>query len=777
MAFRLSDVEARLHKYESAVNSQAETPLQAVEAKITPQTSPEVPTTKPEPVVSKVVSVAPAVAATTSTTEVLPSATISPVSPEISSLVTPIAPTMTRNIPYPAPIPTTPSQTTPSQSFEQLIGKRWMTWTGVAILFFSTAFFLKYAFQNNLIGPTGQVILCALAGVAVLVAGTRFIRKEMRALGQGLMGLGMAILYVTFAAAASSIYTPPVLTQAPAFLLLAAVTVAGMSLAVLHNASPIALLAVLGGLAAPLLVSTGHNSRDALFTYLLLLDLGVLGVAFFRQWRTLDAVAMVGTYALFAGWFVKFYDKLQLAPTLGWLTFFYIVFLCLPFVFHLLRKTDVALERFLLALANAVFAFGFFWTTLHEEHQQSLGFIALGLALIYFLMGTAFRRRLPSDGKTLFGSIALAVTFLTMAFPLHLHAHGITLAWAVEGPVLLYLGFRFRYFPIRLFSAIVLALAVFRLFTEHWPLHTGLYEPFFNRRFLSAALIPLAMAVSGWIHQRISPEGYWPDRTMKLIATLGGGILGLILVQVEGCDWLDMEMGRYTAFSVASAIWTAGALIYLYVGRYTKSSTTWMVGSLALFIASIQGIVALGQSWPTAGLPFLNIRFIALLFFIIALFLYAHVIGISSIAVESASTIKPLFWGMGILALLVLISFEIPTFLTNGLNSSEETAQMAMTLTWGFYAAALLAVGFRRQARVIRYCALGLFGISALKLLLVDMRQTEDLLRIVSFMAVGGLMLAASYFYHRLEKKLSSDSVATQDKSAQESEDFNAKQN
>ncbi|MBN2713052.1 MAG: DUF2339 domain-containing protein [Planctomycetes bacterium] len=651
-----------------------------------------------------------------------------------------------------------PERKVAKPSFESVIGQRWMTWVGVGILFFSAAFFLKYAFENDLIGPTGQVVLCALAGVGVLVAGTRFIGKGMRSLGQGLMGLGLAILYVTFAASASSIYNPPVLTQVPAFLLLVAVTVCGMTLAILHNAPPIAILAVLGGLATPLLVSTGNNSRDALFTYLLLLDLGVLGVAFFRSWRVLDAITIAGTYFLYSGWFGKYYDEPQLDAALLWLLVFYFLFLMLPFVFHLVKKTPVALERFILALVNAVFTFGFMWYMLHEKHQQILGFISVAMAVIYLTMGTIFRRRLPADSKTLFGAVTLAVTFTTMAIPLHLHAHGITLAWAVEGPVLLYLGYRFSYLPVRLFGGVVLLLSVGRLFYAHWPLHHELYVPFINRHFISAMLVPVAMGLYAVIQHKFGESATIGDRITKLFFALGGWLLALLLVQYESCLWLHDQYDGYTDDCAASAIWMAGSLCYLFAGKKTRSMLTWAVGCFALFVSFIHFCIGLEASRAVDSLPFINLRFAVGVAFVLCVLRFARVVSSAPMLDDKplpfAGTI---FWGLGIFLLFGLFSYEVPTYVSDSLGWPGSVVQISLTLTWGLYASALLAVGFWRRVRPLRYCSLGLFGISALKLLIWDMDSAAEFLRIIAFMLVGLLMLAASYSYHRLEKRLSGE--------------------
>ncbi|MBM4081950.1 MAG: DUF2339 domain-containing protein, partial [Planctomycetes bacterium] len=208
--------------------------------------------------------------------------------------------------------------------FEEIVGKRWMTWVGVLALFLSAGFFVKYALDRQWMGDRARVALEIGFGIAVLALGEHFVRKKMTALGQGLLGGGLAILYVTLFAAFGHY---KVIQQTAAFGSMVVVTAVGMWLAVRHDAVPVSFLAVLGGLLTPVMVSTGRDARDALFSYLLLLDVGVLGVAFFRRWRTLDILTFIGTWVLFAGWFREFYYPSAIRPTLLWLGGFYAVFL------------------------------------------------------------------------------------------------------------------------------------------------------------------------------------------------------------------------------------------------------------------------------------------------------------------------------------------------------------------------------------------------------------------------------------------------------------------
>ncbi len=660
----------------------------------------------------------------------------------------------TRARPRPPELPAAPAASTPSpvkpklESFEAIVGKRWMTWVGAIVLFFSAGFFLKYAFENEWIGPTGQVALCALAGLIALVGGRHFLSKAWRVLGQGLTGLGLAVLYVTLFAA-FHIYDPEVLGQTTAFTLMVAVTLAGMTLAVLHNALSIAFVAVLGGLLTPVLCSTGANARDTLFAYLLLLELGVLGVAFWRSWRALDVLAMVGFFGLYGGWYGRHYTDDQLVPALAWLGALYVVFLGLPFAYHLVRRVSVPVERFVLALANATFAFGFAWTMLHGEHDAALGFIALALAATYVILGGLVRRRLPDDARALFGAIALATAFLSLAIPLHLRAHGITVAWAAEGPILLYLGYRFRYRPVRMFGAVALVLAIVRLFAAHWPLHEGFFTPYANRQFLSALVVPVAMGVYALLHHRWRANATASDQGLKRWVAWGAGMLGLVILHAETGSWLENDFGEYPAICAMTALWGVGALLYLLAGVRARSMATWGVGAIALAVALLLGMASYDQTRDDY-LLFLNLRFLASLFVVLCLFAHVRVIGRSNLGVpRDRDTFATVVSWAGILGLLVFLSAEVYCYC-----ETSRSAQMAITLVWGLYATALLAIGFLTNKRPLRLCALGLFGVASLKLVLIDLTHMKDIYRVISFMGLGLLMIGASYLYHRLEKRL-----------------------
>ena len=108
-------------------------------------------------------------------------------------------------------------------------------------------------------------------------------------------------------------------------------------------------------------------------------------------------------------------------------------------------------------------------------------------------------------------------------------------------------------------------------------------------------------------------------------------------------------------------------------------------------------------------------------------------------------------------ALLILLSVESYHFCLDNIddfNQSRWSARMSVSIVWSVFALALLLFGFRRQLRAVRIAALGLFGLTAVKLILLDLAGQKQIYRIISFVALGLLMIGASYLYHRVEKRL-----------------------
>jgi uncharacterized membrane protein len=75
--------------------------------------------------------------------------------------------------------------------------------------------------------------------------------------------------------------------------------------------------------------------------------------------------------------------------------------------------------------------------------------------------------------------------------------------------------------------------------------------------------------------------------------------------------------------------------------------------------------------------------------------------------------------------------------------------QMTLSVLWSLYAATLAAVGFVRRSSPVRWAALGLFGLTIVKVMMVDIATLQQLYRIIAFLVLGVLLLVVAWGYHK----------------------------
>ncbi len=634
---------------------------------------------------------------------------------------------------------------------ERTLGRQWMTWAGVLALFLATGFFVKYAMERGWLGPTARVVLGLVAGAAMVVGGHVCVRRRLAALGQGLMGGGVAILYLSLYASFTLYHLVP---QIAAFSGMAAVTAGGLALAVRHDARVLSFLALLGGLLTPVLLSTGTDARDALFGYLLVLDLGALGVALFKEWRGLDALALAGTVTLYAGWYHQFYAAAALGPALAWLGAFYVVFLLLPFVHHFRRGTPIPVERFLMALANATFALGFANDVLGRSHEHALGLVCIGMAGCYAALGGRTRRRIPSDARALFGFAGLAVLCASLSVPLLLRLRAITVGWAAEAVFVYFLGCVYAYGPLRAFGFVVLVTALNRLVLVDAPAHHSAFRLFANRPFLTALCVPAAGAAIAFLGD-LWAEGASPaDRVLKRVAGIGAGLLLLALLHVELWQWYRFAERAALGRSVLALLWSAGAVAFVLAGLRLRSAPVRVAGLAPLLMAVV---LALVQFRGTPELLVLNRRFATALVTVGAVFACGLLCRTRRAGEELDEGMALGLPWVGLALLLTLLSAEPYTYWRDTVADPERARWISLasvSIVWAAYAAALLVIGFWRRRQSLRLAALALFGATAVKLAAVDIAGVERIYRVAAFLVLGLLMVGGAYLYNRIERHL-----------------------
>ncbi|HEX7955465.1 MAG TPA: DUF2339 domain-containing protein, partial [Pyrinomonadaceae bacterium] len=397
------------------------------------------------------------------------------------------------------------------RDLESTIGGVWFAWAGILAVVFTVAFILKSAFENNWIGPGVRVALGLLAGLGLLGAGEYLRRRGLRLYAYILSGGGVLSLYLTVYAA---YHFYGMLPQPVAFLLMTAVTAGAVLLAVRLDALPVAVLGLVGGFLTPVLLTTGQDNQVALFSYVALLDAGVLAVGYFKRWRTLDFLSFAATVLMTLGWADEYYDNSKLWTTLFFLSLLFVLYSLLA-VFHnvLPRRRSRWFDVALLS-ANATLYFGACCLMLSAARYGSALPAGLALAVAGFFVALFFaaRARSAEDRLLAYAYVGAAVTFLTAAVGIRLELQWVTMVWAVEGLMLTWVGLRSGEGAARRSG-----VAVFAVAAMHWLAFdaqrfafrggtaeggVGEFVPLMNPRALSCFVLVGALAAAARLYRR-----------------------------------------------------------------------------------------------------------------------------------------------------------------------------------------------------------------------------------------------------------------------------------
>ena len=201
--------------------------------------------------------------------------------------------------------PTPPPPATPGFDWEQFLGVKGLAWLAGFTLFLGVVFFLKYSFDKGWVTPTMRVAMGFVTGIGLMLGGAWLQRRKLSVPSQALCASGTVILYATAFAARSLYHLIP---TTAAFFVMSLVTVAAFALAVRFDARVIAVLGLCGGFLTPILVSTGEDNPAGLFTYIALLDCGLLAIARRQRWHFLAPMGAIGTVVMQIGWLSKFFE-------------------------------------------------------------------------------------------------------------------------------------------------------------------------------------------------------------------------------------------------------------------------------------------------------------------------------------------------------------------------------------------------------------------------------------------------------------------------------------
>lgn len=752
-----------------------------------------------------------------------------PVAPPVSS----IAPTprvsegFTEPVPEPQPVvvapPTVPVPSKPAMStltepaftepvpslfarfmrdnpdLEKFVGENLINKIGIAILVLGIGYFVKYAIDQEWLGEVGRVAVGILSG-AILLGLAHRLRQTFAAFSSVLVGGGLTVLYFTIAIA---FHYYALFSQTGAFIIMVIITGFGVLLTLAYNRVELAVMTLIGGFATPFMVSTGEGNYVVLFSYLLILNVGMLVLSYFKKWTLVHVLAYIFTVLIYGGWLLSTMDTNPNPPYTGALLFaslFYAVFYAMNLLYNLKEKEAFTSADIALLISNTAFFYAAGMTALaHIDGGRWQGLFTVGVAVINFGVAQLLYRRPGTDRTLIYLLIGLVVTFISLAVPVQLEGNFITMFWAMEAVLLLWLAQKSGLRLMATSSIVVTGLMLLSLFMDWGNLYGGSISPalpiVFNKAFVTSVVAIAGLLGTRWLLARQEqPFSFWVEELPVNLYRRGLGYVTLVIIYLAGALETDYQSVVYYGFNL-NRMASSGAYSMLFAFvlltlAYRSGNRTWAfqascVGAFALvaYIVALAPVpISLLQSHvygDTASLDGFGWHYVSLASFIGLLVLLQRVITTTEVP---PVVVRYWPWAMGFLILYVLsgellshVLFANFSDLVSGLTSrqmvrlaeqfdavKEQVNKVGLPILWGVCAFAFMYVGLSRKNRSYRLLSLALFALTLLKLFFYDIRGISEGGRVAAFIILGALLLVISFMYQRIKRLLMADQPETQ---------------
>ncbi len=306
------------------------------------------------------------------------------------------------------------------------------------------------------------------------------------------------------------------------------------------KALSLALLASLGGYLAPILLSTGGGSHIALFSFYLLLSVGILAISLWQHWRELNLLGMFFTFGVAGVWGMQSYRPEFYLSCQLFLIANIVIFGVLSVVLSLRaqRRGERIIDGVLL-FAPPLAGFGMQYA-ITQHWAYGPAFSALGFGLFYPGAGFTGAEALPDHGETTGAGGAGAGRRVCHAGDSAgavgaLDIHG----WALEGLGIIWLGVQQNQ---RRMSYSGTALLLLALFSALWAAADGLPA-------LSVLMI-FAVLSGCWLAGALLWRGMRREISWLLLA---GGILFWIIA-LGGAAKRMLVADAHAAFAVLALL-------------------------------------------------------------------------------------------------------------------------------------------------------------------------------------------------------------------------------
>ena len=679
---------------------------------------------------------------------------------------------------------------------EKIIGESWINKIGILIVIIGVAIGAKYSIENELISPLTRIILGYLVGVGLLGFGIK-LKPKFEGYSAVLVSGSISIFYfITYFAYSFYNLIPQIL----AFAMMLIFTVFTVFAAIKYNRVVIAHIGLIGAYAVPFLLSSGSGRVDILFSYMLIINLGILFISIKRDWKTLHYSAFFFTWLIYGSWFAdkSFYSSLQgyEALGIGFATAFFLIFYGVSLFNNIISKEKLDKINIILILLNSFIYFGFGYGIFNSNTKLDtyLGLFTLFNAVIHFVVLFFIKSKKLADSTLFYSTLGMVFTFITIAIPIQLDGSWVTLLWIAQGTILFWIG-KTKNIPIyEKISLPILGLSFLSLL-EDWSFYryanNGDIQAFWNINFLTGILAILGYGFVVYLsrkhaeteeNQKFSPfnaiKSFYLPALLVLTAYLtfrneiayyfnywyeSSSLKGKEISEIDDYSLYNYDINVFkNIYLIAYSLVFFGGLALLNFHKFKNKVlgiSAIIIGLLTLLSAQTFGLEELGElryayinggsnEYFDVNFNYILVRY--LLWGSVAFALWAIFKNTKSII---ENTKFHIFLEMVIhISILNFLSNELVTWLD--IAGYQDVFKLGLSILWSVYSLLLVGLGIFQKKKHLRIFALVLFGITLAKLFLYDISNLSTISKTIVLIILGLLLLIISFLYNKFKDKI-----------------------
>jgi uncharacterized membrane protein len=677
---------------------------------------------------------------------------------------------------------------------EKFIGENILSKIGIVILIIGVAIGTKYSIEHDLISPLTRVILGYLVGLGLLGLGIK-LKKAYKNFSAVLVSGSMTILYfMTYAAYSFYQLFPQIL----AFTLMVVFTVFAVIAALNYKNQIIAHIGLVGAYAVPFLLSENSENISVLFSYMTIINIGILMIALKKYWKQLYFSSFSISWLIFISWYVSNFNvEEHFGTALIFSLVFFVIFYITFIAFKLLKSEKFVLVDILLLLANSFIFYGVGYSVLssHEFGNEYLGVFTLCNAVLHFIVSVIIYRQKLADKNLFYLVSGLVLVFITMAIPVQLDGNWVTLLWVGEAALLFWIG-RTKTNPVyEYISYSLMILAIFSICHDwlegyNYPYFKNIstsITPLFNIHFLTSLLFVGSFGFIYWLDKNKQFKSPLKKQWVNIISfVIPAVIIGSLYTALR----LELENYWYNLYSASELKLGEYEVIYNYDLLHFK--VIWVLNYTMLFLSALTLINAYKLRDRSLGLINLCLNAIVIIVFlthglyvlselresyllesmseyyeISSFHIWIRYISFAFLAITlfaSSKCIRSTFMDVDLslvfdLAVQVSILWIASSELINlmDLSGYSETYKLGLSILWGVYSLLLISYGIWQNKKHFRIGAIALFSVTLIKLFFYDISHLNTISKTIVFVSLGILLLIISFLYNKFKHKITDD--------------------